>query len=325
MAAGLACGSGGEKEDAEPTLQLLLGTPASPSFAGSEDGGEPVDGGPLASHEPQLVSLDWLEQPVDVPPLPALAPRARDAGLLGVVQEALEDATGQSSVVIRNLADGRYAAVDESEVYYGASLYKLSILLEVFKQADAGELDLDEVVTLKAEYAENDLDTLELLGLQAGDSLTIGDAVKAMIIVSDTSTAVLLQEKVGARNADDTLRELGIEDTSFNNRALPATAADMTVLLEAVASGHGVSEESRLRMLQLLLQEGYKDGVEGGVPEGTAVAHKTGSYGDATHDVALVWGPAGPYVISVMTDQPNNWPLVAKVSAAVWDYFSQNP
>jgi hypothetical protein len=161
VAAGFACGGGGETEEAEPTLQLLLGTPANPSFAGSEDDGEPVDGGPLASHEPQLVSLDWLEQPVDVPPLPAFAARAQDAGLLGAVQEALKDAPGHSSVVIHNLADGRYAAINESEVYYGASLYKMSILLEVFKQADAGELDLSEVVTLKEEYAENDIETLE--------------------------------------------------------------------------------------------------------------------------------------------------------------------
>ena len=109
-----------------------------------------------------------------------------------------------------HLVDGRYAAINGSEVYYGASLYKMSILLEVFKQADAGELDLSEVVTLEEEYAENDIETLELLGLEAGDTLTIGDAVKAMIIVSDTSTAVLLQDTVGGRNADDTLRELGI-------------------------------------------------------------------------------------------------------------------
>ena len=78
-------------------------------------------------------------------------------------------------------------------------------------------------------------------------------------------------------------------------------------------------------MLQLLLQEGYKDGVAAGVPEGTAIAHKTGSYSDATHDVALVWGPGGPYIISVMSDQPNNWPLIAEVSRTVWDYFAANP
>lgn len=170
MAAGFACGGGGEREEAEPTLQLLLGTPApvNPSFAGSEDDGEAVDGGPLASHKPQLVSLDWLEQPVDVPPLSAFSARAEDAGLLRVVQEALKDAPGRSSVVIHNLADGRYAAISESEVYYGASLYKMNILLEVFKQADAGELDLSEVVTLEEKYAENDIETLELLGLEGG-------------------------------------------------------------------------------------------------------------------------------------------------------------
>jgi beta-lactamase class A len=145
-----------------------------------------------------------------------------------------------------------------------------------------------------------------------------------MIIVSDTPSAVLLQDTLGGQTADATLRSLGIEDTSFNNRSLPATAADMSTLMEAVAAGAGVSGESKLRMLQLLLQEGYKDGVAAGLPEGTAIAHKTGSYSDATHDVAVVWGPGGPYIISVMSDQPNNWPLIAEVSGCLGLFRSES-
>lgn len=303
--------------------QVLLGTPAPITVAtpASEEG----SAGPDPGQMPGQVSLEWLEQPVDVPPLPPLAAARDDAGLMDAITGALTGVEGRRSVVVRNLEDGRSAQLNGSEVYYAASLYKMSILLEVFKQAEEGRLDLGRVVTLEPRHAEYDLQTLELLDLQTGDALSVMDAVRAMIVVSDTSTAVLLQELVGAREADETLRGLGMEDTSFNNRDLPATAADMSTLLQAIAGATGVSPEARTRMLQLLLQEGYKDGIAAGVPEGTPVAHKTGSYADATHDVALVWGPGGPYTIAVMSDQPNNWPAVAAVSKAVWDYFAANP
>lgn len=316
-----ACGAKEEATPAEPTVQVLVGTPVPLGTAPPREGAAQEEAG----HTPAEVSLDWLEQGIEVPPLPAFAAPREDAGLLAAVRAALADAPGRSSVVVHNVADGRHAAVGPDEVYYAASTFKLGILYEVFRQRDAGTLELNQLLTLEEKYVANDLGTLDMLGIHAGDTLTVADAVRAMIIVSDTPTAALLQDTVGGQTADATLRDLGIEDTSFNNRMLPATAADMATLLTAIAAGTGVSGESRTRMIGLLLQESYKDGIAAGVPEGTAVAHKTGSFGDATHDVALVWGPAGPYIIVVMTDQPNNWPLVAQVSRAVWDYFAANP
>jgi len=316
-----ACGAKEEDAPAEPTVQVLVGTPAPQESPAPSDAAELE----VVARSPAEVSLSWLQQQVEVPPLPAVAAPREDAGLLSAVRAALVDAPGRSSVVVHNLADGRYAAVEPEEVYYAASTFKLGILYEAFRQRDAGILDFNRLLTLEEKYVADDLGTLELLGLHAGDTLTVADAVRAMIIVSDTPTAALLQDTVGGQTADATLRSLGIEDTSFNNRMLPATAADLAALLTAIAGGIGVSAESRAEMMALLLQESYKDGVAAGVPEGTAVAHKTGSFSDATHDISLVWGPAGPYVIAVMTDQPNNWAVVAQVSRAVWDFFAANP
>ncbi|TMB67902.1 MAG: serine hydrolase [Chloroflexi bacterium] len=74
--------------------------------------------------------------------------------------------------------------------------------------------------------------------------------------------------------------------------------------------------------LSLLEQEGYRAGIIAGVPSDATVAHKTGSYSDATHDVALVWGPKGPYIIAVLTDRSYEWDAIREVSRAVWDYFA---
>lgn len=274
---------------------------------------------------PQIESLESLGTDVDVPELAqSFAPPVPDAGLLSVIRGALQGFEGEYSVVVRNLEDGRSASLNEGRVYYAASLFKLELLLEAYRQRDAGDIDFAELLTLTEEYAAYDLNTLKYLELEVGDQLTLGDAVKAMIIVSDTPCAVMVQDKVQPQRVNETLRSLGIESTSVTE-GLPATAADMARLMEAVAAGEGVTAESRRQMLALLLQEWYREGIPAGVPDGVAVAHKTGNVTDASHDVALVWGPAGPYVLAVLSDRSWESAPLAAVSRAVWDYFSKHP
>jgi beta-lactamase class A len=321
----VACGSGDSTED--PGVEVVIGDSASATPGSGVLGAEatPPASVPGTLRTPAVVSLDWLAGNAAIPELPPFAAAGPDQPLIDAVRVALTGAPGHTSVVVHSLRDGRYAAINETDIYYAASLFKMGIMLEAYRQRDAGKLDFAKLLTLEEKYVQYDLGTLDELKLEAGDMLTVADAVKAMTVLSDTPTAVLMQETVGCTTADQTLVALGIKDTRFCNRSLPATAADMTTLIEAVASGAGVSNASRLEMLSLMSQEQYRQGVIAGVPAGTVVAHKSGSYTSATHDVALVWGPAGPYVIAVMTDQPSNWPAIAAVSLAVWSHLSAYP
>jgi beta-lactamase class A len=270
---------------------------------------------------PMVVSLAWLDGAPAVPDLPSpFAAPAADAGLKAAIEGALAGREGSYSVVVRNLADGRYAELNADQVYYAASLYKLEVLLEAYRQRDASELDFTRLLTVEKKYIELDLKTLELLEILENDQVTVHDAVRAMTIVSDTPTASLLQDTVNPVRVDQTLASLGLTATENANRDLPTTARDMARLLTAITS-----ESSRTEMLSLLLQEGFRSGIVAGVPPDTPVAHKTGSYSDATHDVALVWGPTGPYIIAVLTNRSYDWEPIREVSRAVWDYLVANP
>jgi len=274
-----------------------------------------------------VVSLAWLDAGLTVPELPSpFAARLEDAGLRAAIEAVLAGREGSYSVVVHNLVDGRYAALNDGNVYYAASLYKVELLIEAYRQRDGGELDFSRLLTLEKKYVEQDLKTLELLGLIEGDMVSVQDAVRAMTIVSDTPTAVLMQDTLNPVRVDGTLASLGLTDTENANRDLPTSARDMARLLTAIAAGEGgVAEASRLEMLSLLHQEWLTEGIVAGVPAEAAVAHKTGSYTDATHDVALVWGPDGPYVIAVLTDRSYDWEPVREVSRAVWEYFAASP
>jgi hypothetical protein len=51
------------------------------------------------------------------------------------------------------------------------------------------------------------------------------------------------------------------------------------------------------------------------------VAHKTGNWDDATHDVGIVYAPSGPYVIAVLSDLPYTSEPIAELSRLVYEYF----
>lgn len=319
-----ACASGRNEGTATPTSPAVLGVgPSSP------DPNEPTLGStdsPTPTPTPKLVSLDWLASQVAVPGLDgAPAAPALDAGLQEAVNGALSGFGGQASVVVHNLSDGRYAAANESQVWYAASTFKAAVLLTAYQQRDAGELNFDEIVTLEEKYAADDLGTLDYLELKSGDQISIRDAVKGMIIVSDTSLATLMTEKVSGNAVDATLRSIGATTMSVNSRDLPTTALDLAQLMIAIVAGQGVTAESRDEMLSLLAQEWFTQGIIASLPGGTQYAHKSGSLGDNIHDAAIVWGPAGPYVITVMTDGSGGWSPIAAVSSAVWQYFEANP
>ncbi len=322
-----ACGDGGLPSEESPAV--LVGEPpllASPTRTPDPTAAPTPSPTPAPTRQPQLVSLSWLGGGTAVPGLDSgITPPALDPGLQTAINGALAGFTGKASVVVHNLADGRYAATAESESYYAASTFKAAVLLEAYRQRDAGTLDFAKEVVVEEKYVMDDLGTLEYLEIAVNDRVTIADAVRGMIVVSDTPLANLMIDEVGSNNVDATIRSVGANTMTVNDRGLPTTALDMTQLMTAIAAGQGVTTASRDEMLSLLAREWFTEGVMAGVPSGTTVAHKSGNFGGATHDAAIVWGPDGPYAITVLTDGSGSWAPIAAVSSAVWQYFESTP
>ncbi|HUF52545.1 MAG TPA: serine hydrolase [Dehalococcoidia bacterium] len=325
-----ACSDGDSPFDESPTPSgtpfVLIGPPDDvPSGAAVATPVPTVEGETMAPAG-ELVSLAWLAGSGAYPavPVPFQTPQP-DSALRAAIEDAVAGQEGEFSVIVHHLGDGRYADIDPDHSYYAASLFKAAVLLTAYQQRDDGTLDFAKEVEITEEAAEHDLGTLEYLELEIGDKVTIGDAVKAMIVVSDTTLANLVLQEVGGNAVDATLRAAGASTMSVTTRDLPATAGDMAALFQAIATGAGVTNASRVEMLTYLSQEWFWSGVVAGIPSGTPFVHKSGAFTDATHDVAIVEGPSGPYLIAVLSDTSAEWEPIAAVSAAVWQYFASNP
>ncbi len=337
-----ACGDG--TSSVEPTATAtatnvppaMTPTPAPFPTAGAEDEGDTDEVEPEARcpdpypqgapYEPDPGEAIRLGPTGSPPAVAAYSPLpfVRDEALERIVRRSVGEQRGRFAVVVKNLADGRGALLAPNRTLYAASLFKVWVMLEAYHQEEAGLLDLGETYVVSDYYGQRF--ALSPGELAVCESVTLGEALAAMIEVSDNVAANMLLDRVGSGNVNALLGDLGLAVSAVpEDGSLPTTAAEMSVLLEAIARRRAISEEASDEMLALLLGQGIADRLPALLPEGTAVAHKTGNWENATHDAGIVFSPKATYVIVVLTDfgfGEDGATPIARLSRAVYDYYN---
>ncbi len=189
--------------------------------------------------------------------------------------------------------------IDPHSEYEAASLFKLPVMFEVFKQREAGLLSFDEQLLLTERHVAYDLGTLDRA---AGSTIRLDEAVERMITISDNSSAILLTDRVGAFTLNQELVTLDLPHTRIRLDDLKTSPADMLRLLEMIALGEAVNPKASGEMVRLMAQQRVNDRIPSLLPGGTIVAHKTGNLPGVVNDVGIVYGPSGPFVVAVLVD-----------------------
>lgn len=270
-----------------------------------------------------------------------LHPPADD--LKGRVQKLITDSGADVAVAMRTL-DGRdEILIDPDKTFHAASTMKVPVMIELFRQAEAGTLRLDERLPIKNEFHSivdgsvyqlsvgDDSDAV--VYAQIGKTMTLRDLCEAMITVSSNFAANLLIERVGADNVRKTVMRLGadgmvvlrgVEDQKAFDKGMnnATTARALAVLLQKIAQGQAVNPSADKEMVAILERQKFHDAIPAGLPDGTVVAHKTGNITKIHHDAAIVYGPR-PYVLVVLVrgieDQKISGALIASISRDIWN------
>lgn len=286
-----------------------------PKLVGAE---EPID---TASPEP-VVLAPHVAPPVSSVRGPGSYELATDPRMRAAIQGALGSDLPHYSIVVRRLSDGHGVAINADREFYAASTFKLAVLYEVERRRSEGLVHGSDDLQLTDADLSEDLGTISEVPVGPDGKLPISAALRAMVTLSDNSTAVALMHLVGPSNIDETLKALGLQHTSVNTEKLPTTAADMALLMEAIVEGKGMSDESRADMRELLLGQETRTGIPAGLPSTVRVGNKTGTWEGITHDIAFVEAPGGTYVIAVLSDRGWSWDPIARVSKAVYETFT---
>lgn len=118
---------------------------------------------------------------------------------------------GPVGVYVDHLEQDLVLAYNADELYPTASTLKTPLLYELFRQAEAGDVDLTKRITTS--YANRVPGSGVLQDLDEGLNPTIRDLAELMIIVSDNWATDLLYDIIGKDNMASTLTNLGLTNT----------------------------------------------------------------------------------------------------------------
>lgn len=131
---------------------------------------------------------------------------------------------------------------------YPASLTKVMTLYLLFDAIDAGEVSLNDKMKVSRNAAAQPPSNLRL---RAGDTISVEDAIYALVTKSANDVAVVVAEHLGGSESKFAAqmtrkgRDLGLTNTTFRNASgLPntaqlSTARDLAILADALLDNHG--------------------------------------------------------------------------------------
>lgn len=253
------------------------------------------------------------------------------------------------AVAVHDLETGREIFINADEAFHPASTFKVHVMMEIFHQAEEGRLSLEDCLPIinaftsiadgsKFSLLESD-DAEETLYSRIGESASIAELTRLMIVRSGNLATNILLEKIGAKRVNDFIRTLGIrgvtvirgiEDNAAYRLGMnnSATARGLTQTMTLIAEKKAVSKQASEKMIEIMLGQEFNESIPALLPGPVRVAHKTGWTGDVYHDTGIVFPEQRkPYAISIMTrgfaeDQPDEaHTCMANISKIIHDKF----
>lgn len=237
---------------------------------------------------------------------------------------------GRVGFYFKDLVTGEMYEHNGALPLLAASVIKLPVMAEAFRQMEARLVNRDERFILKPEDKLPGCGVLNLL--HDGTEVTFLDLVTLMIVLSDNSATNLVIRRLGMDAINENIKNLGLAGTRLNRLLFDAeasaqglentvSAADMGKLLEMIYRSALVSKKASEEMLAILFEQRLNGKLPLSLPREVAVANKTGEDEGITNDVGIVMG-AHPYVICVCAnevDAPAFDMALHRVSRAVFD------
>jgi beta-lactamase class A len=246
---------------------------------------------------------------------------------------------GETAVWWEHLVTGEVVELNAHEIYPAASVIKVPILVEVFRQAESGSLFLESLYAVHESRRVGGSGVLK--ELHAGLAVTLRDILTLMIVVSDNTATNIAIELAGMNAINETARVLGLQRTTLRRQLMKGaffghpdysldkdnviSAADIGLLLRLMVRGQAVSPAADAEMLGILLRQQVNDRLPLMLPRGVRVAHKTGELTTTRHDAGVIYAP-GPdghpeYVLVVLTrglaDAPRAAWRIAELSSEI--------
>jgi len=210
---------------------------------------------------------------------------------------------GVMGVAIEDLKTGDQLFLHENEVFAQASSIKITVLADLYLQAQQGKLTLTDLYTVQTSDLVPDSDIMGGL-TPAVTRIALRDLATMMVAVSDNSATNVLIDRVGMDNVNAMLDSLGLAQTHLRRKMMDLGAAkqgrenvstprEMMALLEAIYRGKLLNKESTEDFFKVLSTN--KDSwIPRDLPAGVKIANKPGALEAVRNDSGIVFVEADP-------------------------------
>lgn len=292
-------------------------------------------------------SNEGSEKPANVPaqPLPSAsptpAPEKIDTALQTELAKRVEAAKGRVGVGAVLVETGETAYLDRNGHYPMQSVYKLPIAMAVLKLIDEGKIRIDQEVSITPDdFVRQGFHSPIRNANPQGTVMNVYGIMRYSVSESDgTASDVLLDLAGGAAPVMAYLRSIGVNElivadseksiskdweTQYRNWSTPEASIQLLRVLHDRRAG--LSEQMTTLLLKFMTEtETGERRIRRGLPEGAALAHKTGTGGTekgitgATNDIGIITLPDGRHILLAVyvSDSPESGAVREKVMADI--------
>ncbi len=238
------------------------------------------------------------------------------------------------SVAAADLTSGRTFEQNAQAVMPAASTIKVLLSAALWSEVERGGIEASRRVRVASTPAPGGGGLLE--SMDPDTALTVAELDLLMLAVSDNAATNALIDVVGMAPVNRLASDLGLVHTRLRRRMMDSaaaargednttSAADMVVLLGALARARGIPPRACRRVLGGLAQSQHTDVIPRRLPPGDRViCCKQGELDTVRHDVALIDEGDRSVALAVLSAPPGDADGLARAAALAYERVAPN-
>lgn len=249
------------------------------------------------------------------------------------LQEIVNRSSGVMGLVAKDLTGGEQFAIQADFTFPQGSAIKIPILMEVYKQANAGKFNLKDLLWINKKDQVGGSGILQVLGDHTSQ-LSIYDLSVLMIMLSDNTATNILIDLIGMENVNQTMASLGLQHTVLQRKMMDtaargrgdenlSTPAEAARLMEILYRGEFISSDVCEEILGIL-KISKEGSIRAALPAEIAVAFKPGGIPGVATEWAIVYLEERPYIVTIMGNyglEEEFHAAMERISRILYDYF----
>jgi beta-lactamase class A len=258
------------------------------------------------------------------------------------IAELIKGFNGDIGIYVKDLKKGKTVSINADTIFPTASMVKIPILIGVMDKINKGELSYHQDLQYRDSLLYAGVDILG--SYKDTEKIDLSKVMMLMLTMSDNTASLWLQTLAGkGTRINELLDSMGFKNTRVNSRTPgreanrteygwgQTTPREMASVIEKIANGEVINKERSAQMLRMLGRNYWDEYAISQIPSDVFVASKGGAVNASRSEVLFVNGKGARYIFCISTknnkdeswqNENEAWVLTRKVSALLWNYFS---